>query len=185
MANIPTLQPCRRKCDWKTCDGHYYLVHTENKGKTVEDRWVEYYEMSEIWLCRYQVAWIIEEFIRYQMTGFEVMRDMWPSSLVNTGYTEAPPTQHSVRAHAPWESMLQIVGEVRARLENTGKDGHELALMLENGRRWETLSEDARFALGYVNGWWRKRTDYSAWKAMKKYRQPDIETYTNTIDRRA
>lgn len=102
-----------------------------------------------------------------------VMRDTWPGEEAASGYTDAPPTQHAISRHAPFERPLQVIGEVRYRLRKTGSDGRELGLMIENKRIYQEFSSGAKWALGYCSGWNRKRRSYLAWVSDKKYQKAE------------
>ncbi len=152
-----TLKACRSCLSWRDCNGHWYKVDKKD---------VEYYKLSEIKYCRFQVRWIISEFLRAWADEIIVMRDTWPSE--DTDYTDAPPTQHSLAPSAPFERVLQVVAEVRNRLAKTGPDGRELVLMLENKAE---LSSGAKDALSYCSGWKRKRDDYRRWLTQRERRK--------------
>ena len=127
-----------------------------------------WYSIADIRYCRYQVLWIIENFIVCNAGKSESERDTWPVEEQDTGYTEAPKTSHAVSAHAPFERTLQVVGDITRRLERTGKDGRLLVLEVHNS---VPLSQDARNALNYVNGWREKHRSYTQWLADRKYRK--------------
>ncbi len=146
---LKTIQPCRKCRTWAGCPG---------KG---------WYSIGEFRFCRLQIQWLIAEFLRVWADEIIVMRDTWPREDRETGYTEAPPTQHAIRPGAPFERPLQIVGEIRARLSKTGQDGRELVLMVEN--KSDELSTRARNALNYCSGWRRKR-DYGDWLKQRTWR---------------
>ncbi len=119
-----------------------------------------WYKPSEIQYCRVQNIYLIKEFL-INRGGFVMMtRDTWPSDEYVSGYTDAPPTQHSISFHAPYELVVQVVGELERRLENTGKDGQILVLEVLQGGY---LSFNGNNALHFVTGRKRKRMSYQDW----------------------
>ncbi len=156
MPKKPTIKQCQKCRTWKDCTGH------------------EWYEIREIRYCSWQVQWIIENFLRVWADEIIVMRDTWPSQDVETGYTDAPQTQHAISSHAPFEGVLQMVAEVHRRLEWTGSDGRELVLMLEHGT---DLSSNAHDALRYCSGWRRKDTSFKDWLRLREWRKMKRESF--------
>ena len=157
------MKSCNHCRSWRDCTGK------------------PWYEIKDITFCRFQVSWVITEFLTCWSDWYVVMRDTWPSDpRQQSGYTEAPPTQHAIKATAPFERPLQVVAEVRNRLEKTNGDGRELVLML-TGRKDYELSTRARNALYYCSGWRRKDSEYSQWLAGRDWRRKHYEKPTVTM----
>ena len=71
-----------------------------------------------------------------------------------------------------------ILSEVETRLERTGIHGKLLVAQIELGREFSNLDYDAKLALLYVKGGWRKRMSFNAWKRKRKYRQKGYKSVT-------
>ncbi len=145
----PTEKPCKDCREWRGCAGK------------------EWFSMGEIYYCPNQVRWLIAAFLRVWADEIILMRDTWPREDKETGYTDAPLTQHAINSHASYESTLQVVAEVHYRLDNCGRDGRELVLMIETEA---DLSDGARNALKYCSGWWRK-SKYQDWLRNREWRK--------------
>ena len=142
-----TAKPCSQCKNWDDCSGK------------------PWYSISEIRYCRHQVLWIIKNLV-VCAAGEIFAVHVWPSE--ETGYTDAPQTSHSINAHAPFEKVLQVVGDVTKRLKKTGKDGRLLVLEVQNN---SDLSKDARNALNYVSGWREKPSGYPKWLRNRRWYQ--------------
>ncbi len=140
------MKQCSKCRSWDDCNGH------------------DFFNIQEIRYCPFQICWAIACLITLHVDQY-VSADRWPRK--ESGYTEAPPTQHSVSPHAPYEAVKRETGEIIKRLERTGKDGRLLVLGVHSGQSIKELSTDARWALGYVSGWRRKRQSYSRWRIEK------------------
>ena len=131
-----------------------------------------WYPRRNIVYCRYQMLWLIGNFLNVDGDDIILERDTWPSEGRETGYTDAPRTQKLNVSHAAYEFTLQEVGELHHRLEKTGKDGRLLILEMHVRLAYDTsprnLSREARAALGYISGWRRKRQSFTQWKAEKR-----------------
>jgi hypothetical protein len=145
---------CPKCRDWEGCKGY------------------KWYTVSDIVYCRVQCLWLIETFLTIKGDQIVMDRFTWPSE-EGTGYTEAPKTSFASAAHAPYEKIVQCVGILSARLENTGKDGRLLVLEVENES--VELSKDARNALNYSCGGNPKRMKYPAWLRFRKYNKKKME----------
>jgi len=75
---------------------------------------------------------------------------------------------------------MGILAELTLRLKKTGKDGKillaQIALIRDDNpdtfnQRYESLDEDAKLALGYICGKWRKKTPYYKWRWRKQHRE--------------
>ncbi len=162
LKRLKVLKPCRQCRDWGDCPGHFY------KGTG------EYYRLGEIQYCRHQVLWIIDRFLNYVGDSIITERTSWPDEFEASGYTQADGASPNVKASAPGEAVLQVVSEVSARLEATGKDG---LLLVSQVRNAADLGKAARDALSYACGRWRKRTSYRVWLAVRGSRNV-IKTIT-------
>lgn len=132
---------CPRNCrKWEGCEGK------------------DYYEISEICYCFNQVEWLILNFLRCDGNEIILERDTWPDNR-----TEVSP---GISYHAPYEAVMLTIGELRGRLARTGLAGQNLVLHLHQGTM---LSDDAKWARGYVAGHKRKLKSFSQWRADKKY----------------
>ena len=122
-----------------------------------------FYYPGELVFCRWQVLWLL--------CHLEAMgRGDYPhiGSDITFGMVKG------YRQGAYFETPAGIAGELRYRLERTGKDGEILLAYLEDYEsrdsedeiynRWETLSGAAKSALNYVSGKWRRRESYRQWK---------------------
>lgn len=145
-----TDKPCKTCRDYRNCNGK------------------PWYMPSDIRYCSMQVLWILENFFDVEGNQPVIEQTTWPGDPDVTGYTDAPKTGQVNPPHrAPFESTLQIIGEVAARLVKTGKDGR--LLVLEHHASKVYLSEDAVSALRYCSGWRRKRMSYAAWLRKRRY----------------
>jgi hypothetical protein len=152
---------CRSCRDWSTCP---------------EDQ--TWFALPEIRYCRRQIIWIVAEFIRVEGRQIVMERYTWPSEKQETGYTQAPETQHAINSHAPYERVCQVVGEVGKRLERTGKDGRILVFETKSGN---VLSQDARNALNYSCGNKRKNMRYGDWLRSRRFRQKYVTNVTKSV----
>ena len=127
-----------------------------------------YYSPVDIQLhyCRRQVLWLVDTFIVCQTGVIQIAQHTWPTVEETSGYTEAPHTQHSIKAHANYELVCQIVGELSARLQACGKDGQLLVLEAQH----PFLSENANNALSFVSGKRRRLMRYSDYLRKRRYR---------------
>ncbi len=140
-----SLNYCRECKNWDGCPGA---------------RW---FSIGEIRYCRLQSIWLIQEFLKVEGIRIVMDRYTWPDG----DTAEAPKTSHASNAHAPYEKVVQVVGELSRRLERTGKDGRLLVLEVkqEGG-----LSNDARNALNYACGDKYKNMEYFDWMRQRRYR---------------
>jgi hypothetical protein len=127
-----------------------------------------WYTAREIRYCKHQNLWLITEFLKVDGKHIVMDRFTWPVEGQETGYTEAPKTAHYVKAHASYELICQVVGELSKRLERAGKDGRLLVLEVGGGK---TLSQDAMSALYYACGNKRKSMRYIDWLRDRRWKQ--------------
>jgi hypothetical protein len=136
---------CPRRCRlWKDCTGK------------------DYFELSEISYCFNQVEYLILNFLHCEGNEILLERDTWPDNKMSENYSTSP------SSHAPFEAVMMCVGELRTRLALTGLSGRVLVLEICQGIQ---LSDDAKWARGYVAGNKRKTLSFSDWKKQKKQRQ--------------
>ncbi len=142
-----SINPCRDCHTYKGCIG------------------MPYYSPGDIRYCRVQCLFLITTFIEVKGEHIVMWRFDWPKQ--ESGYSEAPKTQHSVNARAEFEIVAQTVGQLSGRIQKTGKDGRLLVLEVqtEGGLSW-----DARNALSYCCGDREKIMPYSHWLAQRRYR---------------
>jgi hypothetical protein len=134
---------CPKRCrNWKNCPGR------------------DYYDISEIVFCFQQVEFLIVNFLRCEGNEIKLERDTWPDNLTSENYSTSP------SCHAPYEAVMMVIGELRARLSKAGLSGRVLVLEYCQGIQ---LSDDAKWARGYVAGNKRKTVSFNQWKADKKY----------------
>ena len=136
--------------NWDDCAGHAW------------------YAPKDIIYCRHQVCWIIKEFLEYAAGSISAARTDWPSEGRETGYRNAPAVRKTISYRAPYELVLQIAGEVAARVKEAGHDGRLLMLELLSGQ--VDLSREARNALAYCSGQKRKAMTYEAWLKQRELR---------------
>ncbi len=162
---IATIKPCISCRDWSDCAGK------------------PWYAPRDIRYCRYQVEWIIKEFLSYQSGDIILVRDKWIPEDRETGYVDTEGAKGSISAHAPFELTVQIIGEVTERLKKTGQDGRLLVLEILNGQ--QELSREARNALFYCSGW-KHKGNYRQWLWNRRYRKNERKTSQSlhsTIDK--
>jgi hypothetical protein len=136
---------CPRRCrKWDRCEGK------------------DYFDLKEICYCFNQVEFLILNFLRCDGNEIKLERDTWPDNLMSDNYSTSP------SCHAPYEAVMMVIGELRARLALTGLSGQNLVLHLHQGTR---PGDDARWALGYVAGNKRKRQSFNQWKSDKIYQK--------------
>ena len=112
------------------------------------------YSYSDIRFCPYQVIWILEN-ASFLEEGYWVDSDK-----------DWIPTTTSSSSHiAPFVKAVEVLAEVRIRLDKTGNDGK--TLLSEILRKEFYFSSQSHHALMYIKGWRRKRTDYSEWLKRK------------------
>ena len=135
---------CPRRCRlWKGCEGK------------------DYYDLSEISYCFNQVEYLIREFLRCEGNEIKLERDTWPDNKMSENYSTSPSN------HAPFEAVMMVIGELRARLVKTGLSGRVLVLELCQGIQ---LSDDAKWARGYVAGNRRKSLRFKGKKSYGKFK---------------
>lgn len=127
----------------------------------------EWWHLNEIWLCRIQVMFLIDNLGAY------------PPDPHISGYTEAPHVSTRIGANAPYEAEIVLWAEVRYRLERTNTEGKWLVREIErvglSNPDWEFIIKhlpyEPQSALYYVAGWVRKRMPYKDWKRQKEERK--------------
>ena len=145
MTNFKDTGECPRRCRrWTGCSGK------------------DFYNIQEICYCFSQVEFLIKEFLRCDGNEIVLERETWPDNKTDEIHS------HGTSNHAPYEAVMMVIGELRARLALTGLSGQNLVLHLHQGTR---PGDDARWALGYVAGNKRKKMSFSEWKKQKKQRR--------------
>ena len=135
------MRECNTCRDWRGCDGF------------------EYYDWGDIRFCRNQVLWII------------IHRD----TLLNGEWVKRPEgwadKVQKTRGHeAPFEKPEQIIAEVEARLERTGRRGKELTIsQVQLYQDYEELSPEVKDIINYISGFYRREKTYDQWKADRVY----------------
>ena len=71
---------------------------------------------------------------------------------------------------AAYVKVAIAIGEVDDRLKKTGWRGRLLAEECKNREKMEYLSDDAKDALYYVAGWYRRRMEFDDWRKKRRYR---------------
>jgi hypothetical protein len=139
---------CPKRCRlWKGCEGK------------------DYFDLSEVdAFCFNQIEWLVINFLRCEGNEILLERDTWPDNKMSENYSTSPSN------HAPFEAVMMCIGELRARLAMTGLSGRVLVLEICQGIQ---LSDDAKWARGYVAGNKRKNRSFNQWKADKKYTKYD------------
>jgi hypothetical protein len=86
-----------------------------------------------------------------------------------TGYGEAPDTQHSLNTNPPFENFSDLYIELDVRYEKTGTAGKLLIkqILLKE----DYLEQESRDALNYMCGFKRKNRSFSGWKSDREYKQ--------------
>ncbi len=158
-----SLNLCGNCTNWRDCPGN-----------------IEWFAPSEIRYCKRQNLWLIAQFLVCESDRIAMARFTWPGEDKATGYTEAPRTGYgAVKAHAPYERVVEIVSELAWRLNRTGKDGRLLVMeiKLEGG-----LSRDALNALWYVVGRRHKTSSYQDWLKQRKYLNKKKNYYQKVVE---
>jgi len=122
----------------------------------------EWWPFSELWLCRIQILFLLENYHAY------------PPNPYVSGYTEAPKTSMRIGAVAPFEAEAQIWAEVDFRLEQTGVQGKWLLADAQKGITLGELAYEPRQALHYISGWYRKQSSFAQWKYDQERRRKPI-----------
>lgn len=142
-----------------------------------------WYPAADILYCRYQVLWIIAEFLeRDNLTGdYRAARLTWPGEEKDTGYIEGDlNVQKSPSSRVPYQNLLEVVQVVEERLKRCGRDGKDLYNEVKNPANdqdgatftdYRKLSPEARAACGYCSGRRPKTMPYSQWKRQKRWRE--------------
>ncbi len=141
---------CTSCRSWKGCNG------------------LESYRPGDIQFCFSQVVWLIATFLRAYGDEIVAVVD-WPNKPSESGYTTAPLTQHTLNTRPGYQMPADIIGELHARLDAAGRDGH--ALVTQVMAQVQRFSSDALAARGYCAGRKRKRLSFAAWKKQRKFRR--------------
>ena len=108
----------------------------------------------------------------------ELQNATYPASLTSSP-DWLPITVKDSKSGAYFETPMGILAELTFRLKRTRKDGKILLAQIASMRddtpdafyqRYETLDEDAKLALGYVGGRWRKKVPYYKWRWRKQHK---------------
>src|SRR3990167_5570911 len=142
---IRRCSTCRSRADKASCSGYAY------------------YSYPDISFCRHQMLWLIDN-----LAGLRA--GISPPNPEPTGYLNAGSSlPASVRAHAKFETPVQLAAEVDSRLDRTGKDGIFLVAQV---LAEQDLHPDAEEALRYITGWRRKTMKYREWVYQMHFRKP-------------
>jgi hypothetical protein len=136
------------------CDGCRHVCSHPN---------ADYYEPKEIRFCRTQMLWLCAH-LGFLEIGKWKSRE---SGYIDTEriFSNVPP------ARAPWQTPIELAGEVRVRLKPTGEDGETLLAEALLTQEYSGLSQAARNALNYASGWKRREMYYAQWLAQGSYRR--------------
>lgn len=93
----------------------------------------------------------------------------WPTDPDGTSYTDLN-IRAGYKSEAYFTKPVEILAEVNYRLKRTGTDGKLLRAQVEGGKGIDELEPEARSALMYIKGKWRKRMSYRAWRKQRGYR---------------
>ncbi len=133
----------------------------------------EWWSLSEIWLCRVQVMFLLANLCAY------------PPDPRVSGYTDAPHTSTRIGANAPYEAGSMLWAELQYRLKRTGTAGNWLVREVEkiglSNPDWEFiikhLPHEPKSALYYISGWVRKRMSFADWVRQREDRKLKGKTY--------
>ena len=153
------MKDCHECKDYRDCNGHFYMVETEESLQ-----YVNWYHYGEIRWCLYQVMFIIENAVTLE-------KGEWPSYPVGSSYTD-PLIKTGYKSEGYYVKPVEMLAEVEYRLERTGVDGKLLRSQVEGGKKFGDMEPEAKDALMYVKGRWRKSLSYQGWKKQVKYRGP-------------
>jgi len=139
----------------------------------------KWYSEKEIRYCPHQVTWILQhlEELKCGLWPKEPLEEVNP--LPSLGMLPKVGKKDGGNAH--FGKACCVAADVESRLARTGRDGVILStyycqdykdvteLASKMGEPVDKIGHAIENALWYVSGWRRKLTDYSQWKASRKY----------------
>lgn len=135
------MSDCTNCRDWRGCEK------------------LDYFEYYEIVFCRNQILWII-------VNRNILLSGEWPK---RPEYIDKVQRSHS--NEAPFERPEQIIAEVEARLEKTGRRGKAWCISeVQLYQNYEELSPGVKEIINYISGSKRRVKTYDQWKADKVWR---------------
>lgn len=120
-----------------------------------------------------QVKWLLANL-------YDLICGTWPPEPKDSGYTDTIQRTRSYKA--PFVKACDIAGELEARINKTGRDGHFLRthycdcvgvdrIAILSGLGISQVERRINSALWYCVGWRRKRISYKEFKARGHYRK--------------